>query len=460
MEVACGPGPVADGQESVELSSHWLRAAPPASFAQALKRLCLAGPPPGYQGPPFDGNEVYRERMELATECRLSTSLREPLTEDDLMTLVAYTMQGIVPLYPWVNAWLSARRDDPKVIETIGPFARCLAIAAKRCAENPDLQSIYVVAMASEINHDAQAGVPSSGAPTFWALANANAAESRTTVQSTEAAAVAAVAAANAMTPPTATATATATGGANANSPPAATRPQKKDPNAILKATDKDGATSLHCSAMNGHIEVVKLLVDKGCDVKAADNKGATPLHMAAGNGHIEVTRYLISRGASSRAPDKDGRTPLHWAARGGRLEVLRILLDKGAIKVVDRKNATLLHVAAAANQTDIAKLLIEKGADVKALDADGLDPLQYAAATDAVAAAVVLLEKGAPVNSVDGDGTTPLMTAAYKGHAAMVRFLVEHGGDLKHANVNGWTAKDVAKSAAAELIANVLASA
>ena len=69
---------------------------------------------------------------------------------------------------------------------------------------------------------------------------------------------------------------------------------------------DKDqannqGATPLYIAAENGHLDVVRHLVEVGADKDQASNQRATPLFIAALNGHLDVVRHLVEVGA-----DKD----------------------------------------------------------------------------------------------------------------------------------------------------------
>nr|WP_297278145.1 ankyrin repeat domain-containing protein [uncultured Brachyspira sp.] len=44
-------------------------------------------------------------------------------------------------------------------------------------------------------------------------------------------------------------------------------------------------------ASRNGHLEVVKLLIDKGADVNAKDDYNRTALMLASSNGHLEVVK-------------------------------------------------------------------------------------------------------------------------------------------------------------------------
>ena len=89
-------------------------------------------------------------------------------------------------------------------------------------------------------------------------------------------------------------------------------------PNKALLYIDDDWAL---CSASeNGHLEVVKLLIEKGADVHADDDLA---LCRASNYGHLEVVKFLIKKGANVHADD-DGA--LRWAFENGHLEVVEFL--------------------------------------------------------------------------------------------------------------------------------------
>jgi ankyrin repeat protein len=61
---------------------------------------------------------------------------------------------------------------------------------------------------------------------------------------------------------------------------------------------NQNGWTPLNTAANNGHIDVMKLLLENGADVTVANQNGWTPLNSAAGNGHFNVVMLLLEKGA------------------------------------------------------------------------------------------------------------------------------------------------------------------
>jgi hypothetical protein len=72
--------------------------------------------------------------------------------------------------------------------------------------------------------------------------------------------------------------------------------------------------TPLMYAAREGHLDVVRQLIEDGAQVDAVDMNDITPLMLAISNNHVDTARYLIDHGANVRAVDWYGRTPL-WLA-------------------------------------------------------------------------------------------------------------------------------------------------
>lgn len=95
----------------------------------------------------------------------------------------------------------------------------------------------------------------------------------------------------------------------------------------------------LFAAAAGGHLDVVKLLIERDADVNARTKTiklydycdDRTPLMMACHGGYLDVASYLIEHGADIDLQDSIQDTCLHYAARMGHVEIVDKLLSVGA---------------------------------------------------------------------------------------------------------------------------------
>jgi len=79
---------------------------------------------------------------------------------------------------------------------------------------------------------------------------------------------------------------------------------------------------------------------EAGADVESKSNSRRTPLSLAAENGHLEIVKVLVEEGGTDvESKDKSQRTPLSLAAENGRLEVVKFLVEKGGADVESKDN-------------------------------------------------------------------------------------------------------------------------
>lgn len=88
---------------------------------------------------------------------------------------------------------------------------------------------------------------------------------------------------------------------------------------------------TLAIAASAGHLNVVKVLVEKKLVINDKDNWGDAALQAAILKGHRRLVDYLMDHSAG-QGPSSNGRdTPLHQAVRLGDTQLIQRLLDSGA---------------------------------------------------------------------------------------------------------------------------------
>ena len=207
-----------------------------------------------------------------------------------------------------------------------------------------------------------------------------------------------------------------------------------------------DGSSPLHLASRRRHIDIVRMLIDRGADVSAQNKFGSTALHLASRDGDIELARILIDRGADMSAQDKFRSTALHLACRDGHLDLGRMLIDcRADMSAQDKHGSTALHLASKNGHVDIVRMLIARGADVSARNRYGWTTLHSASENGNVDIGRMLIERGADVSAEDEYRSTALHLASKNGHIALARMLIEHGADVSAQNEYEWTALHLA---------------
>lgn len=217
-------------------------------------------------------------------------------------------------------------------------------------------------------------------------------------------------------------------------------------------------------AAFLDHVDLCRLIVQKGADVKACDTEGFSALHVAVGNKTVDVCAYLIRSGADVFARDSHNMTPLLEATYYGHTDAIRLLLAHGSspdtiIRVnsepshQDNRDQTCsrlqghwrkgrdvaaewfevqqwsaVHIAAFRGLTSILQMLVEQGADLTVKDDLGCTALDIAINHSNSTTAFWLLAQGCPFQAKTEAASRLLVQAMEECNSTVVRKLLEHG--------------------------------
>ena len=182
-------------------------------------------------------------------------------------------------------------------------------------------------------------------------------------------------------------------------------------------------------AAHSGDLKRVKELLDQDPSLanRLSDYGGyylgsGAPLRNAAARGHLEIVKLLLERGADPNLPE-EGIAPrghaLYSAVYGGHYEIAKLLLEKGAYPNVEvESSADTLSIAILNSDQKMVDLLVSYGA------ARSVGLLAHYG--DVPTAAAVFA-----ANPALADDPGALGSAAGNGHEAFVRLMLRYQPDL-----------------------------
>ncbi|XP_018054947.1 PREDICTED: uncharacterized protein LOC108691615 [Atta colombica] len=204
---------------------------------------------------------------------------------------------------------------------------------------------------------------------------------------------------------------------------------------------DASGYSALHHAALNGHRDVVRLLLQYEASTNVVDAKGSSPLHLAAWAGDAEIVRLILNQGPSVpkvNLATKDNETALHCAAQYGHTEVVAQLLQYGCDPSIrNSRGESALDLAAQYGRLETVELLVRTHPElIESLRNSSSSlifphtPLHLASRNGHRAVVEVLLAAGVDVNTRTSAGTA-MHEAALCGKMEVVRALLDRGVDL-----------------------------
>ena len=231
----------------------------------------------------------------------------------------------------------------------------------------------------------------------------------------------------------------------------------------VRRVRAKDGSvvmgfaseSALGAAARAGHLEIVKLLVERGAEVYGVAQWGY-PAVFHAHSSQPHVVDFLLSQDGDGKhrptaAPTYGLGVDINLAARAGWVDIVRKHIERDPLAAHQRGviGETPLHWSAHNGQVEIVELLIGAGANIEA-DEIGLyggKPLHWAAEHEP-ATVRVLLRHGVQVDSRNHMNNsmrdvTPLIMCAMQPEdcADCARMLLEAGADGHATDAKGKTA-------------------
>jgi ankyrin repeat protein len=189
----------------------------------------------------------------------------------------------------------------------------------------------------------------------------------------------------------------------------------------------------LSVAAANGHLDVVKTILDQTVDISLQDGSGQALIEAASG-GFADIAQLILdfwtkltqSQPLSTEEISEAMDRALNEAAGSSRKEMMQLLFREGA---------HIRYCMAQYIDNDPEKglrLALQMGFEVDARDYFGNTALQTAANRGYTQSVQILLEHGADASAKSKEMGPPLEEAAYEQHKNTIQVLIDHGVDVE----------------------------
>ncbi|XP_077746904.1 ankyrin repeat domain-containing protein 26-like isoform X10 [Canis aureus] len=207
-----------------------------------------------------------------------------------------------------------------------------------------------------------------------------------------------------------------------------------------LNLRDVENTTALLKAVQSQDEACVDILLKHGANPDLKDIKGNTALHYAALGDNVTIAQKLLLKKVNMEIRNKDGLTPLLLAINEKKEKMVAFLVEKANINAVDYAKRTALHLACAIGREDMVKLLVDRHCQLNLCDGEDRTALVKAIQCQEEACVTILLEHGADPKVKDNKGNTALHYAAHEGIVSIAEKLLLQNANIEAKNTDGLT--------------------
>ncbi|CAG2255852.1 unnamed protein product [Mytilus edulis] len=247
------------------------------------------------------------------------------------------------------------------------------------------------------------------------------------------------------------------------------------DSGALVDAEDSEGNTPLHvkCYGETGkpaEMASIELLLHKNANICKRNNRSLLPIHCCAMQGRIDVMKMLIRNDQEglmiktiNAEEDQNPPSLPHLAVANDFIDSAKWLIENGFYFKEKEQNILLRRILTEQlnlcknppkidffgihswkSSVDAVQFLLDNDAEVNPRYPGGNCALHYSAGLDGTSEILELfLSYGADVDPINEEGRTPLFYATQANNQFAACVLLEQGANVRQKDVHGLTAFD-----------------
>lgn len=219
--------------------------------------------------------------------------------------------------------------------------------------------------------------------------------------------------------------------------------------------------TALMYACENDHIEIVKMLLKRRCNINAISSLRLSAIDYASS---VEIIELLIKHGAHINHHQYVNGIPiLSRACKKGRIDIIDCLLsnniDVNYVRDMIWGNTALFYACKYSQVDAVDRLLANEQIDIHIKNHRGETAFMYAVKSDSVPIMDRIILYGAEINDQNCEGDTPLIIAVREMRYKAIERLMSLNCDVDIQNNKGETALLIAFKSDNIKITNILLS-